>query len=152
MIFWLYYKNSKFIYYQSCLLFATEQYKGALQQLNEPLEIEKDKCRWNISIRVLNILIFIELNKLNEAKISTETLRKYIERVSKSNNVEERDLLITKLLREIVKDNFHFNQKNTKVTTLLKELSQKDKPTSWNYYTPELIPFHEWVMTLPVKQ
>jgi hypothetical protein len=28
---------------------------------------------------------------------------------------------------------------------MLKSLSQKNKAVSWEHYSPELIPFHEWL-------
>jgi tetratricopeptide (TPR) repeat protein len=146
------YRKSKFIYYQACVLFATKQFKEALQLLNKSLEIEKDKTGWNIALRTLNILVFIELSKINEASRSLEALRKYMERLTKSDEVKQRDILIIKLLREIEKDGFRLNQKNTNAVKMLKELSEKDKPTSWNYYTPELIPFHEWVKDTAPKR
>ena len=139
------YRKSKFVYYQACVLFSMGQFKEALQLLNKSLEIEKDKTGWNIALRTLNILVFIELNKINEAARALEALRKYIERLTKSDEVKERDLLVIKLLREIEKDGFRFDPKNINASKMLKELSEKNKPTSWNYYTPELIPFHEWV-------
>lgn len=139
------YRKSKFIYYQACVLFATNQFKEALQLLNKSLEIEKDKTGWNIALRILNILVFIELNKINEASRALEALRKYMERLTKSDDVKTRDILIIKLLREIEKDGFKLNNQNVSAVKMLKELSEKNKPNSWNYYTPELIPFHEWV-------
>jgi len=146
------YRKSKFIYYQACILFATKQFKEALQLLNKSLEIEKDKTGWNIALRILNILVFIELKKIDGASRALEAVRKYTERLKKSNEVKERDILIIKFLREMEKDRFRYDSKNVMASKILKELSEKDKPTSWNYYTPELIPFHEWVVTLPMKR
>lgn len=146
------YRKSKFIYYEACILFETKQFKEALQLLNKSLEIEKDKTGWNIALRTLNIMVFIELNKINEASRALEALRKYIERLTKSDEVKQRDILIIKLLREIEKDGFRFDPKNTNAAKMLKELSEKDKPVSWNYYTPELIPFHEWVKETAIKR
>lgn len=146
------YRKSKFIYYEACVLFATKQFKEALQLLNKSLEIEKDKTGWNIALRTLNILVFIELSKINEAGRALEALRKYMERLTKSDEVKQRDILIIKLLREIEKDGFRLNAKNANATKMLKELSEKNKPISWNYYTPELIPFHEWVKDTAPKR
>ena len=146
------YRKSKFVYYEACILFETKQFKEALQLLNKSLEIEKDKTGWNIALRTLNIMVFIELSKINEASRSLEALRKYIERLTKSDEVKQRDILIIKLLREIEKDGFRFDPKNANSSKMLKELSEKGKPTSWNYYTPELIPFHEWVKGTAVKK
>lgn len=139
------FRKSKFTYYEACILFATRKYKEALGLLNKSLEIEKDKARWNVALRILNIQIFIDLNKLNEASNSLESLRKYLERTSKSDEVKERDVLIVKLLREIEKEGFTLQKDNASTSKILKELSIKDKPTSWEHFSPELIPFHEWL-------
>jgi tetratricopeptide (TPR) repeat protein len=145
------FRKSKFIYYQGCLLFADKQFNNALQLVNKSLEIEKDKAGWNIALRILMTMIFIELNKPGETSTTIATLRKHIERTSKTKEVRERDILILKLLRELEKDGFKRSETNKTATKLLAELSDKNKPTTWNYFTPELIPFHEWVKTLPDK-
>ncbi len=137
--------KSKYIYFQSCVLFASKKYKEALDILKMSLEIETDKTRWNISLRILNIMLFIELNKLNEASRALESLRKHMERQIKEEEVKPRDILIVKLLRELEKDGFEFQAKNVKVTTMLKELSEKDTSVSWEHFSSELIPFHKWL-------
>lgn len=140
------FRKSKFVYYQACIFFATKQYKEALQLLNKSLEIEKDKARWNVSLRILNIMIYIELNKINEASRSLESLRKYMERTTKEDNIKPRDILIVKLLRELEKDGFEFLSKNSNVANAFKQLSSS-KEYAWEHYTSELIPFHHWLET-----
>ncbi len=109
------------------------------------LEIEKDKTRWNISLRILNIMLFIELNKINEASRALESLRKHTARQTKEEEIKPRDVLIVKLLRELEKEGFEFQAKNSKIANMLKELSEKDTPLSWEHYSAELIPFHKWL-------
>ncbi|HSH65831.1 MAG TPA: hypothetical protein VLB84_08540, partial [Bacteroidia bacterium] len=71
---------------------------------------------------------------------------------NKVKEVRARDILILKLLRELEKDRFIRNEKSKKTTLLINQLADKNKSTAWNYYTPELIPFHEWVKGLPGKE
>ncbi len=139
------FRKSKYIYYKSCVLFASGKYKEALDLLKMSLEIEKDKTRWNISLRILNIMIFIELQKINEADSALESLRKHIERQNKEEEVKPRDALIVKTLRELEKDNFNYERKNVKVDVMLKKLSEKDTPVAWEHYSTELVPFHKWL-------
>jgi tetratricopeptide (TPR) repeat protein len=146
------YRKSKFIYFKACVLFSINQFKGSLQLLKKSLEVEKDKTGWNIALRILMTMIFIDLHKVGEASTAISTLRKHIERTNKIKEVKPRDILILKLLRELEKDGFKRNEKNKTAVKLLAELSDKDKPTAWNYFTPELIPFHEWVKTLPQRE
>jgi tetratricopeptide (TPR) repeat protein len=139
------FRRSKYIYYRACVHFADRNFKEALSLLHESLEIEKDKTRWNISLRVLHIMLFIEMNKIDEAFASLESLRKYVERTGKTDEISERDILIVKLLREMQKNGFEYDPDNSSVTKMLKKLSEKDSDTSWEYFSAELIPFHEWL-------
>lgn len=137
--------NSKYTYYHSALLFMQKKYKQSYALLNKSLEIEKDKSKWNISLRITNIMLCIELNRIDEASRLLESLRKYIQRNEKTAEFRLRDLLISKTLREMEKDGFNFNRQNNTVNKLLRELSLKGKNTSWEHYSPELVPFHEWL-------
>ncbi len=137
--------QSKYIYYQSVLYFAQGKYKQALALLHKSLEIEKEKSAWNVSLRILNIMLFIELEKHDEASYLLESLRKYIQRNAKTHDVKSRDILIVKTLRELEKGSFDLSKPNKAAAKLLKDLSEKDKAVSWEYYSPELIPFHEWL-------
>ncbi|MCE3278679.1 MAG: hypothetical protein K0S44_870 [Bacteroidetes bacterium] len=141
------FRRSKYVYFRACAFFAERDYKGALTLLNESLEIEKDKTRWNISLRILNIMIFIEMNKINEAGNSLESLRKYIERTGKTDEVSARNIMTVKLLREIEKDGFEYNPNNKTVQKMIKDLSLVDSELSLEYFSSELIPFHEWLVS-----
>lgn len=139
------FSRAKYIYYHSALLFAQKKFKESYKLLNKSLEIEKEKSAWNISLKIMNIMLCIELSKIDEASRKLETLRKYVQRHEKSSEIKPRDILIVKTLRELEKDGFNYNGSNKVVAKMLKELAQKNKPTSWEHYNPELIPFHEWL-------
>jgi hypothetical protein len=128
-----------------CVYFADNDYKNALTLLNESLEIEKDKSRWNVSLRILNIMLFIEMNKIDEAFNHLESLRKYIERTLKTDEISRRDILIVKLLRELEKTGFELDPANKATAKIINQLSEKNTPLSWQYFSSELIPFHEWL-------
>ncbi|MGQ0827537.1 MAG: hypothetical protein ACT4ON_03975 [Bacteroidota bacterium] len=138
------FRKSKYVYYKACVLFISKDYKGTLDLLKTSLEIEKDKTRWNISLRILNIMVFIELNKINEASSYLEALSKHIQRSIKEEEIKPRDILIVQLLRKLEKEGFNYDPKNAKVANMLKELSEKDTPLSWEHYSTELVPFHKW--------
>lgn len=139
------FRKSKYVYYKACLQFVQGKFKEAQVLLREPLEIEKDKTRWNISLRILNIMIFIELGKKNEAARASEALRKFLERTRKVDELKPRDILISKLLKEIEKNDFFFNGTNSVAVKLFLQLSEKESEVAWEHYTSELIPFHNWL-------
>lgn len=139
------FRKSKFVYYQACTLFQEKEFHSSVKLLNESLEIEKDKTRWNIALRILQIMIFIETNKIDQASSSLEALRKHVSRTEKTDEINERTSLIVKLLREIEKDGFEYCSSNIAAEKIMKQLHEKEGPTSWEHYSPELIKFHDWL-------
>jgi len=139
------FRGSKFIYYKACVLFSMNDHQGALSLLNKSMEIEKDKGGWNLSLRILIIMIFVELDRIDEAITTLESLRKSIERTSKSDEVNLRDMMIVKLLRAMEKSDFKYDPRKQDQIKMRNSLSEKNKALSWEYYTPELVPFHQWV-------
>jgi tetratricopeptide (TPR) repeat protein len=139
------FRKSRYHYYQANLYFAQGKFKECLEILREPMEIEKDKTRWNTGIRILKTMVFVEMGKLNEASRSLESLRKFVERTQKKEEIKKRDLLILKLFKEFEKNNFQFNAQNPIINGLIEQLSESKGELAWMHYTPELIPFQEWV-------
>ena len=137
------FRKSKFVYSQACVYFAQKKYKNALALLKKSLELEKDKTRWNVSLKILYVMIFIELNKTDEATNALESLRKYMARNKK--DMKLRDVKIVKVLREMEKNDFVLNEKNQTIKKLWKELAASKTKISWEFYTPELNPFHKWL-------
>jgi hypothetical protein len=87
----------------------------------------------------------IELNKLTDASRTLEALRKYVERNKADKKIKERDRLILKCLLEMEKNNFEYDPGNKVLSKMHKQLSVKNTHVSWEYFTPELIPFHDWL-------
>lgn len=146
------FRKSKFIYYKACILFEEKEYASAWKILKNNLEIEKDKSRWNISLRILCIQLFIELKKLDDASRSIEALRKHIERQSKSITIRERDFLILNSLKELEKIGYNFTTKNLRLKAILKELTNKNSKNSWEHYSHELVKFHSWMESKLIKK
>jgi len=136
------FRKSKFTYYQACILFEQKSFKCALALLSQSLEI----TRWNISVRILHIMIFIELNMINEAARAIEALRKNIERLKKDKEIKPRDIEIIYLLREMEKDGYAYNPKNAKAKSSLNNLSSLKTKYTWEHFSQELIPFHKWIL------
>jgi len=138
------YERSVTIYYKSISFFGLGQYEEAQSILSQKNEIEKDKEGWNVWIRIMRLLCSIELLKLNLIDYDMESFRKYIERTSKQYEVRERDKLILKVLLELDKQGYNFNQTASSVAEELAQLKSTDKKYAWNPDSPELILFHDW--------
>ncbi len=125
-------------------LFLQGEYKKSNFQLQDTKEIENEKEGWNIGIRLLQIFLTLETEKINLADQRIQSLRKHIERTSKIKSVRKRDVVIFRILRHLAMNGFDFKE-----TWLDKKkdflLLQSDKPEyKWIPRSHEVIIFHQW--------
>jgi len=146
------FRKAKFIFYRACLLFTKKEFKSALALISKPLEVEKDKSVWSVSLRIFTIMLYIELNKISDASRTLEALRKYLDRNKQDDKIKKRDHLITKCLRELEKNDFEYAAGNKTLDNMLTQLSAKNSDVAWEYFSPELIPFHEWLLKKAKKK
>lgn len=137
-------RHDKFLYYQGCLEFMMGRHKEALNVSRIALQITKDKPRWEIGMRYLRILSLVELGEIADAGTALENLRKQIKRLSDNKQLEKRDEIIYKALREYEKCGFSATA-NRRLNYLLKKLGEKDAAWSWKFYSHELFPLHKWM-------
>jgi len=137
---------SKYNFYNASLLFAQSKFKQAHTWLNKPYEIFDDKTGWAIGIRVLSILTSIELGDDKFARSLMENLQRFLERQKKLNKiVRNRDCQILSVLQSLEKVGFNFSELSEKGMQKLKPLFDLSGDYSWQPFTAELIPFHQWL-------
>lgn len=139
------FERSKSKYYEICLRFQQKQFKEAFLLLSKPMEIEKDKERWNIAVRIITIMINIELKDFKTASRNLQALRKFLARNKSNDKISKRDILIIATLRELEKKDFIFREENLIINKMLKQLSAPNTKLSWEHFTPEMVKFHEWL-------
>lgn len=131
-------------YLLSVTLFLQGEYKKSNFQLQDTKEIENEKEGWNIGIRLLQIFLTLETEKIDLADQRIESLRKHIERTSKMKSVRKRDVVIFRILRHLAMNGFDFKETwlDRKKDFLL---LQSDKSEyKWIPRSHELIIFHQW--------
>ncbi|MBK9542382.1 MAG: hypothetical protein IPO49_08695 [Bacteroidetes bacterium] len=137
---------SKWNYLFSCVLFSEHDYKGCLEKLENATEIEQDKEGWNFQKRILILLSRIEMQDLDSADLNLQSLDKFMKRSLKSKFVRPRFILIVRILRKLINENFDF-KKVYESRKKYFELLQSDLPDyKWEIKSPELIIFHEWYL------
>jgi hypothetical protein len=147
-------RYAQFNYLLANAWFKQNKYDQVLNILNNERELSKDKAGWEIGLRILRIKTNIEIAKFDDAGKQTEQLRKFIaynEKKMLSARKEEknkdrgqiRNKIISKLLSLAEKNGFIFSNLNGKTNEYLSEL-KNGKECAWEYFSPELIPFHEW--------
>ncbi len=131
-------------YLYSILHFLTGDYKQSFRLLQETREIEDDKEGWNIGIRLLQIFLTLETEKVDLADQRIESLRKHIERTAKMKSVRKRDVIIFRILTHLSRSGFDFKDiwdERKKDFTLLRS---DDPDYRWIPRSHELIIFDQW--------
>lgn len=140
------YRKSIFSYYEAVTHFLLGDYKGAQLSLNELVEIEKDKEGWNVWIRLLQLLIFVELKKFDLLDYEIENFRKYLQRAELTKKSSGREELILNILIDLNRRNYNFKEVAARKKDDLLILEQNEK-YKWKINTPELIQFHVWFVS-----
>lgn len=138
------YQRTKVFFLRAMTYFSKEQFREALLLLNNMEELEKEKEGWNVWIRIMRILCSIELLKLNMIDYDVESFRRYMERTELRKDVKPRDKLILKVLIDLDRTYYDFEDTKKSKATELEELSKVNGKYSWEAQTPELILFHDW--------
>lgn len=137
---------SKFNYYKACIEFKKGNYSSSISILENYKEIEKDKEGWNISRRILIILSRIELGQFDSLDLSIGNMQKYLKRLSKTNYLNPRFVVIMKICFLIVRESVDWNRIRGKKKILQKYLSKlSSEELCWQIKSPELINFEDWI-------
>jgi hypothetical protein len=139
------FRHDKFFFLQACTLFQLKDYKQSLKICNKTMKITQDKGRWGLGIRYIRLMCTIEVEDYDGAYTAVDSLRKLIERSNPKDVISDRDVLIYKAFNEYAQQDFSGNGPN--LSKILLQLAETKKPHSWNYYTHELVPVHEWIMS-----
>lgn len=131
-------------YYKACLLFKHGKFKESIQVLGGLKLLEKDKRGWNIAIRVLLVLNFLELQEVDVCAAQISSFRKYIERLIKKGDVLPRYICINKVLVSLWKNSLDFKRTYNQESKLLGKLKSEETGYRWSEKSPELVVFHEW--------
>lgn len=131
-------------YLLATTLFLQGEYKKSNIQLQDTKEIENEKEGWNIGIRLLQIFLTLETEKIDLADQRIESLRKHIERTSKMKSIRKRDVVIFRILRHLAMNGFDFKDTwiDKKKDFLLLQSDNADY--KWIPRSHELIIFHQW--------
>ncbi len=131
-------------YFKATLLFTQNKFKASLQMFNTFKKWTKDTENWNVWVRIMTIMNLVELEKYDLADRNIEALRKYIQRTHRTTPVKERYLIISRLLLQLEKRSFNFEEVMGSHGHYIDHLEAKEDKLCWEIKTPEFILFHQW--------
>lgn len=130
---------AKFNLFLAYTRFMQGRNADALAALHADFSFGSAHAGWEISFRILSILIYFELGMLDEYDRQVELLRKFMSYNCATNDFGARSELILQLLRDAEKNDYDFSFPEN-----LHQLEGGEKEYQWEFFTPELIPLHHW--------
>ena len=134
----------KRIFFKGCLRFIQGDYQQALDLIIDCNELDKDKEGWNITKRIMITLCRIEIQDYESVDLKINSLDKFIKRLLKTKNVRPRYLIIIRILRKLINENFDYRKVYTSRLKYFNQLSSDDSDYRWEIKSPELVIFDEW--------
>ncbi|MGL5890408.1 MAG: hypothetical protein ACRC3B_11015, partial [Bacteroidia bacterium] len=138
------FRAGKRAYLKASAYFMLRKYKQVSQTLAIENPVDKDKEGWNLLIRILQIMNYVEMEQIENAFRAIEALRKQIDKYRKHNVNINRLSNIYEVLRGLSNSRFDFaeaiKKKETEYQNLLKSPTAK-----WSMFNCELIIFEQWV-------
>lgn len=138
---------SKWTYMKACICFLKHNFKDAIDLFSRSSEIEKDKEGWNFTKRIMILLSRIELNDLDSADLDIQSIDKFMKRLQKDKYIKPRLILIVRILRKLIDENFDYKKVYKLRKKYFEKLISNEPDYKWEIKSPELIIFDEWYMS-----
>ena len=111
------------------------QHKQATQRLLRMTEAMDNKVQWNVNVRIMEIILFVEMDKLDLASNKIESLRKHIAKYE----VEGRERDSYRLLKALEYQNFSFQPK-PEIDQIMRDIERE----AWASFSYEPIHVPSW--------
>jgi len=133
-------QEAKWNYYSAATLFLQGDFKSSLRKLDNVKEIEKDKEGWNLWIRMLRVLNYIESNSKDVADNETDNFRRYLSDYS----LPERFKFSFRLIASLQSSGFDFSKAWQRNQAKVNKWRTENKH-QFKVQTPELIIIDQWL-------
>ncbi|MEO0311142.1 MAG: hypothetical protein RIQ89_799 [Bacteroidota bacterium] len=135
--------NQKRAFYLASLYFKMQSFDKALNLMDAIKDLSNDREGWNISKRILSILIEIEKGDLDEVDNGIQSMKLHIKRTLKNKYISMRYITIMRILVKLFQSGFDFELTYQSRKRYF-ELMAQDPAYQWQMKSPELVNFEEW--------
>lgn len=137
--------NSRLHFLRAGLTFSKGDYDETANLLRDSTELMKDKEGWMPGLFLLESLVLIEKNDIELAIYKIDAFRKMLYRWGMDND-EHRIGIITRLLRQIVRDNCDYAKIFKRQNNEIRLLTGESSKCYWDPAGYEIIRFDEWLL------
>ncbi len=138
---------SKRAYLLACVKTLNRDFEASIELLKEVKEIEKDKEGWNIGVRILSCMNWIELENFEKADREIEKLDRHIIRTMETKHVRKRDIVIKDILLQLMQHGYDFKKCYKNQQNNFDLLESVDQEYRWKIKSPEMLIFQEWFIS-----
>lgn len=125
------------VYLRACIFFFQNKPRYAYHTLLEASELMQDKEGWNVGMRIFEIMLLVELEKLDLISNRLDSLRKHLSKYE----VENRMVVIYRVLVGLEKNHFDFTLTREEIANELEKLREGEP---WIPVNHEVVRFDEW--------
>jgi tetratricopeptide (TPR) repeat protein len=125
--------------------FAEGNYKESLKALQEITILpRRNKSGFNLGVRTLRCMNLIMLNKFDDLCDDLERDQKYMQRLTGTHHIRQRDVAIMKTLLGFANSGIDFRRVSESKAAQLKQLTTGSDDCVWHPLTHEWIVFDQW--------
>ncbi|MEZ4688392.1 MAG: hypothetical protein R3B47_20720 [Bacteroidia bacterium] len=99
----------------------------------------QDKHGWNLGLRIFDIMLHIDLNKLDLAESMTANLRRHVQRYAEEDS---REMAMYRFLNTVCRCSFDFEEAAAEACSSIARLENLE---DWIPYSHEVIPYSIWI-------
>lgn len=127
------------------LTYFRKDFKRLLVELSDLEPLLENKHLYNSRLRIFEILIYLETQRIDIAIAKLEALRKHLSKYEAPQRVQT----TYKILHQLELQSFDFGRKNAEIETLLIEM---EAHTPWSPFSLEAVRFDTWVRAQYAKR
>lgn len=133
----------KWMFYRANLEFRLGNYNASLELLFENKELLRYKSKWLFGYKVLEILNFIELGKLDLVEYRVNAFKQLLKRQSKGNT--DRCKYLCRVFGLVIKHNFDATQALPVYFEKLEQMPQSVNTWQWKPFGFEIVNVDRWM-------
>lgn len=137
-------RSAQWHYFHACLQFRVGNVKGALLSLNDATALLSDKMGWNLSFRLLEIMILYEAGHLDLLDTKILNMRQFVKRTHKKSDLYRAMILIS-ILMDWHKNDLDIKRTYPAIQRQLKKLKSFHEEFPFNPTATELIRMENWM-------
>lgn len=137
-------RSAQWHYFHACLQFRVGNVKGATLSLNDATALLSDKMGWNLSFRLLEIMILFEAGHLDLLDTKILNMRQFIKRTQKKSDLYRAMILIS-ILMDWHKNDLDIKKTFPAIQRHLNKLKSFHEEFPFNPTATELIRLESWM-------